>query len=56
MVKDKSDDADVKKKKLVQEIYGTDENPLSYIIEPRDSIKITDKNHKTKKEDLENIL
>ena len=48
--------SDDKLEDLVQEIYGSDENPLSYMIEPRGSVEITDKNNKIKKEDLENIL
>ena len=37
-------------------IYGCNENPLCYMIEPRGSIEIVDKDDVTKKEDLENIL
>lgn len=40
----------------IQEIYDCNENPLQYMIEPKGSLKIVDKEHKTKKEDLENIL
>ena len=40
----------------ILELYGCDESPLAYMIEPKGSVEITDKNHKTKKEDLENIL
>ena len=41
---------------LVKEIYGCEENPISYMIEPRGSVEITDKNTEPKKEDFENIL
>ena len=44
------------KEKLVKDIYDCEESPLSYIIEPKGSIKITDKDDETKKEDLENII
>ncbi len=40
----------------VLELYDCDENPLAYMIEPKGSIKITDKDKKTTKEDLENTL
>ena len=44
------------KEKVVRDIYNCVENPLSYIIEPKGSIKITDKDDETKKEDLERII
>ena len=40
----------------VLDLYNCDENPLSYMIEPKGSVKITSKDVKTTKEDLENIL
>ena len=40
----------------ILELYGCGESPLAYMIEPKGSVELTDQNHKTKKEDLENIL
>ncbi len=40
----------------ILELYGCDDNPLSYMIEPKGSVRITSKDDKTTKEDLENIL
>ena len=40
----------------ILKVYDCDENPLSYMIEPKGSIEIVDKDDVTKKEDLENIL
>ena len=42
--------------KIVLEIYNAEENPLAYMIEPKGSVDYVDKNHVTKKEDLERIL
>lgn len=57
MGQERSEDmSDDQLEKVVQEIYDCEENPLSYMIEPRGSVEITDKNKKIKKEDLENIL
>ena len=44
------------KKPDVLKVYGCTESPLAYMIEPRGSVKFVDKDHVTKKEDLENIL
>ncbi len=47
---------DDERESVVDAIYDCEENPLAYMIEPKGSVKITDKNKKTKKEDLQNIL
>ena len=50
-------EVDIKiREEMILSIYNTGENPLSYVIEPKLSIKITDKNDETKKEDLERVL
>jgi len=63
MVKDKSGSVvnkegmqKAEKEKLVKEIYDCKESPLAYIIEPKGSVRITDKNAKTEKDDLESIM
>lgn len=41
----------------VQKIYGSNENPLAYMIEPKSSIKITDKiDNNLKIKDFDTIL
>lgn len=40
----------------IQEIYDCDENPLSYMIEPKGSVDIINKDEETTKEDLEHVL
>ena len=40
----------------VLDLYGSQDNPLLYMIEPKGSVKIMSKDYKTTKEDLENIL
>ena len=40
----------------VLNVYGSDDNPLSYMIEPKGSVDIIDKDEETTKEDLEPIL
>ena len=43
--------------KLVMALYGCTDHPLSYMIEPKASIKIIDKNdQEITKEELESIL
>ncbi len=38
-----------KKDSDIMALYGCDENPLAYMVEPKGSVRITDKDHKTKK-------
>ena len=38
------------------DIYDCNENPLAYMIEPKGSVEIADKDKKISKEDLENVL
>ena len=40
----------------IMQLWGCAENPLAYMIEPKGSVEIVGKDHKTKKEDLKNIL
>lgn len=39
-----------------RKIYDTDENPLSYMIEPKGEIEIVDKDVETKPEDFKSVL
>ena len=41
---------------IVKAIYDSDENPLAYMIEPKGSVEIADKNTVITRKDLENIL
>ena len=56
MEKDKNNNKDSMEKDGIRDIYDCDENPLDYMIEPKGSVDIVDKNYKTTKEDLEHIL
>ena len=40
----------------IKELYDCNENPLSYMIEPKGSVDIIDKDDETTKEDLEHVL
>ena len=40
----------------VLEVYDSDENPLSFMVEPKGEIDIVDKDDETTKEDLEHVL
>ena len=40
----------------ILEIYGCDDNPIVYMIEPRISVEITNKGAKTDPSDYENLL
>ena len=43
-------------KKIVEDLYDCEENPISYMIEPKGSIKFTESSDKITKEDFKKIL
>lgn len=40
----------------ILELYGCDDEPMAYMIEPRGTVRYVDENHKTTVEELQNIL